>query len=254
MNETSIEIFDTEAELARAAANLIAERVQGTLAKKDVFTIALSGGSTPTRLFELLADKSDEFVLRIPWEQIHVFWVDERLVQPDHPDSNFGMANRCMFRQLNLPLANVHRVRGELAVEAALADYETKLRSFFKLLDDEVPRFDLILLGLGKDGHTASIFPGSEVLQEQKRLVASPWVPVLNASRITLTLPVLNNAKTVAFLVSGANKADIVCDVVQGPSGRFPAQAVKPRDGELVWFVDRAAAGKLPFCNKAAET
>ena len=223
-----IKIFDSSEELARAAAEyFVARRPE---------TVALSGGSTPKAMFQIIAE---QFRDQVPWSNMHFFWSDERHVPPDHPDSNYRMTNEAMLSHVTVPPENVHRIHGENpnAAEAA-SEYEQILRNVTK---QNLPRLDLILLGLGTDGHTASIFPGSEVLHETKRLVAAPWVEKLNTYRITMTLPLINNAATVLFLVSGAEKAEIVKDVLEGEN-KYPAQAVKPTQGELIWMLDKEAA------------
>ena len=239
-----IEIFTNTAELARAAAHSFLAHSRDAESKRGNFTVALSGGSTPKSLYKLLADPNEEFRDQLLWDRTHFFWTDERHVGPDHPDSNYRMANEAMLAHVPVPNVNVHRMPGERtnAEEAAL-DYESEIVTFFA--KDGLPRFDLILLGLGTDGHTASIFPGSEVLQEKRRLIAAPWVDKLNSYRLTMTLPLLNNAATIAFLVSGTEKAEILREVLQGAPSRFPAQEIKPTNGELNWLVDSAAAEKL---------
>ena len=223
-----IRIFEDSRELARAAAEHFV-----AVAQKDFFTVALSGGSTPKSLYQLLAD--EPFRGQVSWANTHFYWSDERHVPPDHPDSNYRMAHEAMLSRVPVPESNVHRVRSENpSAQEAADEYE-------KIL---VPRLDLILLGLGTDGHTASIFPGSEVLHETKRLVAAPWVEKLNAYRITMTLPLLNNGASVLFLVSGVEKAAIVKEVLEGPK-KYPAQYVQPTDGELIWMLDKDAASDL---------
>lgn len=232
-----IEIFKDPYELARgAAAHLV------TLAQKDFFTVALSGGSTPKILYALLADANEPFREQIPWSKIHFFWSDERHVRPDDAESNYRMAHEAMLSHVPVPESNVHRVHSENsnAIEAA-AEYEETLK---QVTGQSLPRLDLILLGLGGDGHTASIFPGSEVLQETTRLVAAPWVEKFNTHRITMTLPLVNNGASVVFLVSGAEKAEIVKEVLHGPK-QYPAQYVQPANGELVWMLDKAAAALI---------
>jgi len=219
-----VRIFSNAQELARAAAEYFIER------RPD--TVALSGGSTPKAMFRILAG---EFRERVPWSKIHFFWSDERHVPPDHPDSNYRMANEALLSHVPVAPENIHRIHSENpdAAEAA-SEYEKTLRDVTK---QTLPRLDLIFLGLGTDGHTASIFPGSEVLQETKRLVAAPWVDKLKTYRITMTLPLINNAGAVVFLVSGAEKAAIVKEVLEG-GNKYPAQAVKPTHGELIWMVN----------------
>ena len=222
-----IRVYENSRELAGGAAeHLVA------LARKDLFTVALSGGSTPKVLYQVLAE---EFREQVPWSNTHFFWSDERHVPPDHPDSNYRMAHEALLSRVPVPASNVHRVRSENpSAQEAADEYEKVI----------VPRLDLILLGLGTDGHTASIFPGSEVLHETKRLVAAPWVEKLNAYRITMTLPLLNKGASVLFLVSGAEKAEIVKEVLEGPQ-KYPAQFVQPTNGELIWMLDRDAAAGL---------
>ena len=226
-----IRIFDNSRELARGAAEHFV-----ALAQKDLFTVALSGGSTPKILYQLLADE------QVPWSRIHFFWSDERHVPPDHPESNYRMAYEAMLSRVRVPECNVHRVRSENpnAAEAA-QEYEATLLQVTK---QSLPRLDLILLGLGADGHTASIFPDSEVLHETKRLVAAPWVEKFNSYRITMTLPLLNNGASILFLVSGAEKAGIVKEVLEGPK-KYPAQFIQPTSGELLWMLDKDAASQI---------
>jgi 6-phosphogluconolactonase len=229
-----LRILKNSIDLARAAAeHFVARRPR---------TVALSGGSTPKLLFELLADPNEPFRDQIPWPDIHFFWSDERHVPPDDPDSNYRMANEAMLSRIPVATNNVHRVPSENpnATEAA-SEYEQTL---VQITEQPLPRLDLIMLGLGTDGHTASIFPGSEVLHENNRLVAAPWVEKFQTYRITMTLPLLNNGASVVFLVSGAEKATIVKEVLQGPE-KYPAQAVKPTNGELLWMLDEDAASDI---------
>jgi 6-phosphogluconolactonase len=242
----NIEILPDPSLLARQAAQIITEQAHQAVSVNDRFTIALSGGSTPRRLYELLADRNSAFRDQLPWNQMHFFWSDERPVGPNHPDSNYRMANEAMLSRVPVPERNVHRILGEKpnAQDAANA-YESTLRGFFGLAVDGLPSLDLVLLGMGGDGHTASIFPGSDVIHEERRLVAAPWVEKLNTYRITMTLPVLNNAANVMFLVSGEDKAAMVREVLYGEPGRLPAQSVYPGNGSLTWLLDEAAGSKL---------
>ena len=223
-----IRIFENSRELARGAAGHLA-----AVAQKDFFTVALSGGSTPKVLYQLLAE--EPFRDQVPWSRTHFYWSDERHVPPDHPDSNYRMAHEALLSRVPVPESNVHRILSENpSAQEAADEYEKRV----------VPRLDLILLGLGADGHTASIFPGSEVLHETKRLVAAPWVEKLNTYRITMTLPLLNNGASIVFLVSGAEKAQIVKEVLEGPK-KYPAQFVQPTNGELIWMLDKDAASQI---------
>lgn len=243
-----LQIVDDSNQLARTAAGLITDRILETTARGQLFSIALSGGSTPKSLYELLANPAAEFRARIHWDQVHFFWTDERNVPPDDRDSNYRMAFEAMLSHVPVSPLNVHRVRTEVGdTNDAASDYEKQLCDFFTLEPGEFPSFDLILLGLGTDGHTASIFPASSLLHERDRLVANPWVESLRSYRITLTLPVLNNGQLVLFLVSGEEKAKTLRDVLQTQPNpdRLPAQAVNPTKGELLWLVDAAAAKLL---------
>src|SRR5579871_3259137 len=208
------------------------------------FTVALSGGSTPAILYRLLA--APPFRDAISWRDVHLFFGDERCVPPDSPDSNFRMASETLLSQIEIPPQKVHRMPGEMADhDTAARQYESDLRAFFHLSAGEYPRFDLILLGMGPDGHCASLFPHKPALQEQQRLVVAtepglkPFVP-----RLTLTLPVLNNAANILFLVAGADKAETLARVLEGPLDpeALPSQAVVPANGSLTWLVDKEAA------------
>jgi 6-phosphogluconolactonase len=234
-----LKVFSNPAEVARAAAEHFVN-----VAPKSV---ALSGGSTPRVLYELLADPNEPFRDRIAWDKTHFFFSDERHVPPDHPDSNYRMVNEALFSRVPVPPENVHRIPTENSnAEDAANAYEEELHRFFgpDLSDEAIPAFDVILLGLGEDGHTASIFPHSPVLHETKRWVAAPWVEKLNSYRITLTLPVLNNGKSVLFLVTGASKAEILRTVMNTDRNPdlYPAQAISPTSGAVLWLVDEAAA------------
>jgi len=234
-----IEIFANAQELARGAAEYFVARSGEAVTQKGIFTVALSGGSTPKALYQLLAESLQT---QVPWSRIHFFWSDERHVPPDHPDSNYRMTYEAMLSRVPVPETNVHRVHSENpdAAEAA-REYEQTL---LQLTKQALPLLDLILLGVGPDGHTASIFPGSEVLHETARLVAAPWVEKFNSHRITMTLPLLNNGASVVFLVSGAEKAGIVKEVIEGPK-KYPAQFVQPTHGQLLWMLDKDAASRL---------
>ena len=247
---SEVRVFADVAELTSAAADEVARRAEEAVQERGRFAWALSGGSTPRDLYRALA--SPPYRDRLPWSAIHVFWGDERHVPPDHPDSNFRMAREAMLDAVPLPAENVHRIRAEEPDAAvAAAAYEAELRAFFQLgqlaaadAGDKWPRFDLVLLGLGKDAHTASLFPGGEAVHERERLVVAPWVEAQNTFRITLTPPVLNHARLAVFLVSGEDKAEPLRAVLAGPRdpGRWPAQIV---EGNRLWMVDRAAARLL---------
>ena len=207
------------------------------------FAVALAGGSTPRGLYTLLATGA-QFRTAVPWDQCEVFWGDERHVRPDHADSNYRMAREAMLSRVPVPEAQIHRIAGELAdPDAAATEYEGVVRQVLAGRG-EVPAFDLILLGLGADGHTASLFPGTTALTERQRLVVSTRVDKLGASRITMTLPLIYASRQVLFLAAGADKAPAVRDVlVAGPQGPdLPARLVSPPDGRVRWVIDQAAA------------
>ena len=209
--------------------------------------MALSGGSTPKKMFAMLANDA-ALRNRMPWSRVHFFWGDERHVPPDHTDSNFRMANETMLSRVPVPPENIHRIRAENPdAGKAAEDYEQELREFFMLGPEQLPPFDCVFLGMGTDGHTASLFPGTKALQERKRLVVPNWVDKFQSYRITLTPPVLNNADLVIFLVSGEEKAQPLRTVLEGQKqpDRLPSQLIEPTHGKLLWLVDRAAAGLL---------
>ena len=234
-----IRIFETAADLFRGAAEEFCNQAHTAVAQRGKFSVALSGGSTPKSLYQLLATDP-----KVPWDKTYFFFGDERHVPPDHPESNYRMANEAMLSKA--PLANVFRIPAEMKdADAAASAYEQTLRNFFNLVPGESPRFDLVLLGLGPDGHTASLFPGSAALKERKRLVVSNWVEKFKTHRITLTFPVLNQAACVMFLASGADKAGMVREVLEDPRADLPSQRVGPTNGRLVWMLDRAAAAEL---------
>jgi 6-phosphogluconolactonase len=237
---------DPEATAAADTASAVAQRfshlAREAIESRGRFSVALSGGSTPAALYRLLAE--EPYRSQIPWAQVHLFWGDERCVPPDHRDSNFRLANETLLAQVPIPPANVYRVQGELEPEAAAHGYEKALQDFFC---GPRTRFDLVLLGLGKDGHTASLFPGSDALHERERLAVAVEAHYQDrpAHRVTLTLPAINTARQVLFLVTGGAKAEIVQAVLEGPEGRLPAQQVRPTAGQLIWMLDREAASQL---------
>ena len=239
----TIQILPTPADLFHAAAEELVRVGRAAIGGQGRFTVALSGGSTPRSLYALLAKNDADF----PWMRTHLFFGDERFVLPDHPDSNYRMVNEALLTKISIPAENVHRVRTEDPDAAkAASHYEADIRSFFELRAGEIPRFDLILLGLGPDGHTASLFPGSDGLKEQSKLVIANWIEKFKTFRISFTYPVLNHAAEVAFLVSGADKADAVRQVVKGgTTPLLPAQQVQPSNGKLLWMLDEAAASNL---------
>jgi len=215
---------------------------------KGRFTVSLSGGSTPRGLYSRLAQDSRD----LPWGKIYFFWGDERHVPPDDKDSNYRMVRETLLSQAPIPPENVFRMHAEEADAARVAEqYEQVIKKFFALKAGELPRFDLVLLGLGPDGHTASLFPHSAALQERSRLVVANWVEKFQHYRLTFTAPVINNAAEVMFLVSGAEKAAALRSVLKSdaPAEAFPAKLIQPAKGRLIWLLDRAAMGDRPAAN-----
>lgn len=228
--------------LNRAAMEEFARCAKSAIAVNGRFCVALSGGNTPRSVnAELAADYKD----RLPWDKVYIFFGDERHVPPDDPQSNYRMVRESLLSKVPIPKENVHRIPAELPAQAAAVQYEMDLRTFFHLSAGSWPRFDLIFLGLGDDGHTASLFPGSPGLEEHSRLVIANSVEKLETERITFTYPVLNHASEIVFLVSGKAKAQTLKAVFTSPPGSYPAQAVQPENGKLLWLVDRDAASLL---------
>lgn len=240
-----IRTLTTPQELFAAAAEEVVRAANEAVAQRGRFTIALAGGSTPKSLYNLLATNARTAV---PWDRMFFFWGDERHVPPTDPESNYRMADETMLAKIPVAAGNVFRIKTENPDAASVAEaYEQTLRKFFQLQPGQIPTFDLILLGMGPDGHTASLFPGTAALQEKSRLVVANWVEKMKTYRISLTLPVLNAARCVTFLVSGTDKATALHAVLEEevPGEQYPAKLVKPNDGKLVWLIDRAAASQL---------
>lgn len=242
------QVFATPAEMAAASARLFASRVEHAVNNRGVARIAISGGSTPQAAFKLLADPKGPFLATIPWDKLQLFWVDERCVPPDHPESNYGVCRELLLSKVPLPEANVFRMEGELEPEEAASRYESTLRNVLKLEGAESPRFDLVMLGMGPDGHTASLFPHTEGLNEFGRLVIANHVPQKDTWRITLTAPVINQGAEVAFGIAGADKAEVLAKVLTGPrdAEEYPSQLIRPASRKLLFLLDEAAASRLP--------
>jgi len=237
-----LHVLPTTEEAAQAMAQFVAALAAECSASRSRFTIALSGGSTPRRLYEVLA--SPPYSKETAWDQWQVFWSDERCVPPGHQDSNYRMARAELLGHVPIPDANVHRMRGEDDPHEAAQAYEAVVRAVFQ---SPAPSFDLILLGIGDDGHTASLFPGTPALGERDRLVVDNWAPDLQVHRITFTLPLINSAKVVAFLDTGETKAEVLRQVLEPAQGEDipPAGLVRPSPGVVHWFLTTAAAGRL---------
>jgi 6-phosphogluconolactonase len=221
---------------------------------RGVARVAISGGTTPKAMFALLADPAAPYFAQVPWSKLELFWVDERCVPPTDADSNYRMTNEAMLSRVPLPAAQIHRMEGELDPQIAAARYEAAVRAAFKLEGAQLPAFDLVLLGMGDDGHTASLFPHTAALHQTQRLVVANHVPQKDTWRITLTAPVINHGREVAFLIEGAGKAQVVHDVFAGsydPESK-PSQLVRPGSGRLSVWLDAAAAAQLPVSSTSA--
>ena len=237
------------AALAARAVRYFVEKAEQAVAARGRARIAISGGSTPKAAFGLLGDPNQPWRTRMPWEKLDLWWVDERCVPPDHADSNFRMTREALLGHVPLKPEQIHRIEGELDPEVAAARYESALRNGFRLEGAETPRFDLIQLGMGPDGHTASLFPHTQALHELSRLAVANHVPEAKDTwRITLTWPVINRASEVFFLIAGADKAQILKEVFIGPRDpeRLPSQLIAPSGGILTLLLDQAAAALLP--------
>ena len=243
MEDREILIVAEADEVGRRAAELVVELVRESLRQSGRFSVALSGGSTPKALYSLLAEP--QYHSSMEWSKLHVFWGDERCVSPRHPDSNYGMANKSLLNKVPIPKENIHRIPTERPdPRRAAVEYEETLRDLFDLAEGELPRFDLILLGMGEDGHTASLFSGTQAVAETSRLATETYVEKMGTHRVTLTLPVINQAANVMFLIAGASKAPALGQVFarsQQPP-LLPSQLVRPVEGRLLFIVDRAAA------------
>jgi 6-phosphogluconolactonase len=232
-------------ELAHKAAEQFIALANDAVTRSGRFTVALSGGSTPRALYSLLA--SADYRGQINWRCVHLFWGDERCVPPDHTESNYRMVHEALLSKIQMPPENIHRMTGEKEPRLAASEYADELRRFFQLSPGQLPRFDLILLGLGEDGHTASLFPGTDALRDKEHLVATAYVERLKAHRLTITLPVINAGAQVSFLVSGESKSAIVRALL-GPdpdTTQYPAGKVVPANGKLVWFITQDAGSGL---------
>jgi 6-phosphogluconolactonase len=234
-----------EDELFQNAAELIYTRAAQAVGERGKFSIVLAGGSTPKRLYSMLAR---DYEGTFPWQGTHIFFGDERCVPPTDPQSNFGMVEETLLRAVLIPPGNIHRIYGELSPSAAAERYSRDIVAFFGLKNGELPRFDLILLGMGEDGHTASIFPDSYVVHETRKLVAAPFVEKFVAYRVTLTPPVIQNAREILVLVTGERKAAALQHVLEGDydPDLYPAQLLRRALGPVVWLVDPPAARSLP--------
>jgi 6-phosphogluconolactonase len=241
--EPDVRIFNSPQELFCGSAEKFCELGNRAITAHGRFTVALSGGSTPRGLHQELATN---FASKLAWDKVFFFWGDDRHVPPDSPDSNYRMANETLLSKLSIAPDHIFRIPGELPdANAAALQYEETLRKFFKSEPGAFPHFDFILLGMGPDGHTASLFPGTAGLEETKRWVIANWVEKLKTFRLTFTYPLLNHAASVMFLVSGDEKAEMVRKALKDPAADLPCQKVRPIDGERMWYLDKGAAVKV---------
>jgi 6-phosphogluconolactonase len=242
------QVHPTPHTLARAAADFFVEQTRKAVQARGRARVAISGASTPEAAFRLLADPAEPFRAAVPWDCIDLFWVDERCVPPDHADSNYRMTREALLDHVPIPAAQIHRMEGELDPEEAAARYESELRNAFRLEGAELPRFDLVALGMGDDGHTASLFPSTAALDALMPLAVANHVPQKNSWRLTLTWPVLNRADSIFFLIAGRAKAGVVQQVFTGPHDpdQLPSQLIWPAGGILTVMLDEAAAALLP--------
>jgi len=241
-----LNVFSDLSELSEHSAQFFVEVARRSCGEFGRFTVCLSGGSTPRLTYSLLAQ--ERFSREVEWSRVHIFWGDERCVPLDSSDNHYTMTQELWFSKVPIPPENVHRIKGESAdPEGAAEEYEGLLKQFFGLRPGDMPRFDLVFLGMGTDGHTASLFPGTAGLSEEGRLVVAHYVPKLQSYRLTLTFPVFNNADQIVFLANGESKATAMKNVLQATieDMDIPATIIRPKHGKLVWFVDQAAAGYL---------
>jgi 6-phosphogluconolactonase len=246
MSKPTVHVLEDLQQVATAAVDEFVARAKRAIEHHGRFTVALSGGSTPKTMHTILAERSAKEPRLVDWSRVQVFFGDERHVPPDHPDSNFRMAKETLLSKVPIPSANIHRVRCENPDAAKAAqEYDRELIKVFQLKgEDQMPRFDLIFLGMGPDGHTASLFPGTTAVHELKKRVVANWVPKFNTWRVTFTRPVINQAECVLLMVCGQDKAQPLHEVMgQGSPDVYPVKYVQPTHGELIWLVDRAAAG-----------
>jgi 6-phosphogluconolactonase len=246
--EVTYHVHGSVDELARAMAEQILDVAQAAAATRGAARIAISGGTTPKRTFEMLADPAEKEFSLFPWDRLDLFWVDERCVPPDNAESNYRMTREALLDKVPLPEDRVFRIEGELDPEEAAARYESSIRNRFRLEGAELPAFDLVALGMGPDGHTASLFPHTEALHELGRIAVANHVPQKDSWRVTLTSPVINEARKVVFLISGADKAHVLSEVLSEKYDpeTWPSQLVRPRTGQLLLLLDGAASSELP--------
>jgi 6-phosphogluconolactonase len=249
-------VSPSPAELAARAAEFFVASTVDAVKARGLARVAISGGSTPKAMFKLLADPAQPYYAEIPWTKLQLFWVDERCVPPTNDESNYKMTDEALLSHVPLPPEHVHRMEGELDPEVAASLYEAAIRTAFRLEGAETPTFDLVLLGMGDDGHTASLFPHTEALDEMTRIVVANHVPQKDTWRLTLTWPVIIQGREVAFIIQGTDKAAVLHDVLLGPYDpeAKPSQLIRPRSGRLTMLLDSTAAAQLPASDAGTGT
>ena len=242
-NKQIIIIESGVTDLARKGAEIFSRAAKESIEKRGRFAVAISGGSTPRSMHSMLGE--EPFYSDIPWDKTDIFWADERCVPNNHPDSNFGAAKKDFLDRVPIPRGHIHPLQEDLSPEEGALWYQQKLIKFFQRKEDEFPLFDLIFLGIGTDGHTASLFPGQSALNEMKRWVVAVKGGNPDVNRLTLTFPVINRGKQIVFMISGKKKASVVKTALKGIQSGLPAQLVQPLKGTLIWLLDREAASLL---------
>jgi len=239
----SLNVFGNVDDLVNGALGLITDHLAKAICERGIATMVLAGGKTPRNIYEKMGGMG--LGNRLEWKKVHLFWGDERCVPPDMPESNYLMVKQTLLAHIVIPEENVHRIEAERSPQDSAQRYELEIRRFFGISEGKKPVFDLMILGLGEDGHTASLFPGNTALSERDRLVIAPYVENLATHRVTMTLSVINNAKAVIFLVSGSSKSAILRAVLEDSTPHYPAQLVNPTNGNLHWLVDQEAASLI---------
>jgi 6-phosphogluconolactonase len=241
--QSNVVIAENQRALSNAGANLFAEIAGIAVARRGLFAVALSGGSTPRGMHRQLAE--EPFLSGIPWDKTHIFWVDERCVPFEDPASNYGAAREDLIDRIPIPATNVHPMPVHMSPNEGAVHYQQEIIGFFKTGPHEIPAMDLILLGVGTDGHTASLFPGTPALKEEQRIISAVKGGRPNVHRLTMTYPILNRGREVVFLVSGEKKAPVIQEIIEKKQKGLPALGIRPRSGKLTWLVDREAAALL---------
>jgi 6-phosphogluconolactonase len=236
-------INDNPKILAKQAAEIFVAGARGSIDKTRPFTVAISGGSTPRRMHKMLA--AEPYIQDIPWQKSHIFWVDERCVPLDSPESNYGAAKKDFIDKVPIPQTHVHWITGEPSPRVSAKEYQKTLKDFFSFETADIPRFDLIFLGMGTDGHIASLFPGQKSLYEKENLVVAVKGGNPNVNRITMTFPLLNQARRIVFIIAGKEKSRIVQKVLKDSKIQLPAHRIQPLNGQVTWLLDRGAAALL---------